>query len=57
MIGRDSELRRLARLAAAGDGRVALIAGEPGIGETRVVQELLAALPAGADVPWSCRVS
>jgi DNA-binding CsgD family transcriptional regulator len=50
MIGRDSELRRLAQLAAAGDAEVALIAGEPGIGKTRLVQELLATLPAGANV-------
>ncbi|HEX2771630.1 MAG TPA: AAA family ATPase, partial [Micromonosporaceae bacterium] len=50
MIGRDSELRRLAQLAAVGDAQVALIAGEPGIGKTRLVQELLATLPAGANV-------
>lgn len=50
MIGRDSELRRLAQLAATGDAQVALIAGEPGIGKTRLVQELLATLPAGANV-------
>jgi DNA-binding CsgD family transcriptional regulator len=50
MIGRDSELRRLAQLAVAGDAEVALIAGEPGIGKTRLVRELLATLPAGANV-------
>jgi DNA-binding CsgD family transcriptional regulator/tetratricopeptide (TPR) repeat protein len=46
MIGRDSELRRLARLAAAHEPTVALIAGEPGIGKTRLVQELLTTVPA-----------
>ncbi|GAA3347293.1 helix-turn-helix transcriptional regulator [Amorphoplanes nipponensis] len=46
MIGRDGELRRLARLAAAREPAVALIAGEPGIGKTRLVHELLATLPA-----------
>lgn len=46
MIGRESELRRLARLASAHEPAVALIAGEPGIGKTRLVHELLAGLPA-----------
>ncbi|MDI6102125.1 AAA family ATPase [Actinoplanes sp. NEAU-A12] len=46
MIGRDSELRRLARLAAAREPAVAIIAGEPGIGKTRLVHELLATLSA-----------
>jgi predicted ATPase len=50
MIGRDSELRRLARLAAAREPAVALIAGEPGIGKTRLVHELLATVPAGTVV-------
>jgi DNA-binding CsgD family transcriptional regulator len=45
MIGRESELRRLARLASSPDPAVALIAGEPGIGKTRLVQELLTTLP------------
>ncbi|AGZ45091.1 putative LuxR-family transcriptional regulator [Actinoplanes friuliensis DSM 7358] len=45
MIGRESELRRLARLAAAREPAVALIAGEPGIGKTRLVHELMAVLP------------
>ncbi|MET8150184.1 ATP-binding protein [Actinoplanes sp. NPDC049668] len=47
MIGRDGELRRLARLASAPEPAVAIIAGEPGIGKTRLVRELLAAVPAG----------
>ena len=46
MIGRDGELRRLARLASAREPAVALIAGEPGIGKTRLVHELLATVPA-----------
>ncbi|MBG0563726.1 AAA family ATPase [Actinoplanes sp. NEAU-A11] len=50
MIGRDSELRRLARLASAREPAVAIIAGEPGIGKTRLVHELLATVPAGTVV-------
>ncbi len=46
MIGRESELRRLARLASAREPAVAIIAGEPGIGKTRLVRELLATVPA-----------
>jgi DNA-binding CsgD family transcriptional regulator len=46
MIGRESELRRLARLASAREPAVALIAGEPGIGKTRLVHELLTTVPA-----------
>jgi DNA-binding CsgD family transcriptional regulator len=45
MIGRESELNRLARAAAAHQPAVALIAGEPGIGKTRLVHELLGTLP------------
>ncbi len=50
MIGRESELRRLARLASAREPAVAIIAGEPGIGKTRLVQELLATVPAQTTV-------
>ncbi|MEU4241825.1 AAA family ATPase [Actinoplanes sp. NPDC026619] len=50
MIGRESELRRLAQLASARQPSVALIAGEPGIGKTRLVHELLATVPAGTVV-------
>ncbi len=46
MIGRESELRRLARLASSRQPAVAVVAGEPGIGKTRLVDELLATLPA-----------
>ena len=45
MIGRERELRRLAQLASARSPAVAVIAGEPGVGKTRLVQELLDALP------------
>src|SRR5207249_9492343 len=42
-VGRDEELERLLRLwkeAVAGERRVALLAGEPGIGKTRLAVEL-----------------
>jgi DNA-binding CsgD family transcriptional regulator len=46
MIGRESELRQLARLASSREPAVALVAGEPGIGKTRLVHELLARVSA-----------
>jgi class 3 adenylate cyclase len=42
-VGRDAELERLQQLwkeAAAGERRVALVAGEPGVGKTRLAAEL-----------------
>jgi class 3 adenylate cyclase/tetratricopeptide (TPR) repeat protein len=42
-VGRDGELERLGQLwkeAAAGERRVALLAGEPGVGKTRLAAEL-----------------
>jgi class 3 adenylate cyclase len=42
-VGRDAELDRLGQLwkeAAAGERRVVLLAGEPGVGKTRLVAEL-----------------
>ena len=42
-VGRDDELERLGQLwkeAAAGELRVALLAGEPGVGKTRLAAEL-----------------
>jgi len=42
-VGRDGELERLGQLwkeAAAGELRVALLAGEPGVGKTRLAAEL-----------------
>jgi DNA-binding CsgD family transcriptional regulator len=45
MVGRAAELERLTRLVASGDGPdVALVGGEPGVGKTRLVQELVARL-------------
>ncbi|MQA81739.1 MAG: AAA family ATPase [Streptosporangiales bacterium] len=46
MIGRDRELRRLRRLVRSAEPQVAIVAGEPGIGKTRLITELLAGLPA-----------
>jgi predicted ATPase len=45
MIGRDHELRQLTRLVATPRAHVAIVAGEAGIGKTRLIQELLATLP------------
>ena len=45
MVGREAELRELRALAASGRGEIAMIAGEPGIGKTRLVQELVAGVP------------
>jgi AAA ATPase domain len=42
-VGRDHELRALDALleaALAGEGNVALVSGEPGVGKTRLVEEL-----------------
>lgn len=64
LVGRTEELQRLRwhwRRAAAGDGRVAIVSGPPGIGKTRLAAELageVAAaglrvhyLPAGRPIP------
>jgi DNA-binding CsgD family transcriptional regulator len=45
MVGRDRELKILTKLAASDQPRVALIAGEPGIGKTRLINALLTTLP------------
>ncbi|MCU1676589.1 MAG: putative LuxR-family transcriptional regulator [Frankiales bacterium] len=45
MVGRDAELRRLAGLAGEPHPHVALLAGEAGIGKTRMLTELVHALP------------
>jgi DNA-binding CsgD family transcriptional regulator len=50
MIGRDHELRQLTRLVATSRPHVAIVAGEAGIGKTRLIQELLATLPPEAVV-------
>jgi class 3 adenylate cyclase len=49
-VGRHAELEQLTALwkqAAEGDRRVALVSGEPGIGKTRLVQELALRATAG----------
>jgi DNA-binding CsgD family transcriptional regulator len=46
MVGRDDELRRLALLVDRPEPSVAILAGEPGIGKSRLLQELIAAQPA-----------
>jgi DNA-binding CsgD family transcriptional regulator len=48
MIGRDRELHALVRLATTRQPHAAMISGEPGVGKTRLIQELLSAL--GDDV-------
>ena len=56
MVGRDSELSRLEeafRIVAAGQGRVACVLGEPGIGKSRLLAELRAATEAsGPATRW-----
>ena len=44
MVGRGRELRELTQLAASDHSQVAVVAGEPGVGKTRLIQELLATL-------------
>ncbi|MGH8992147.1 MAG: adenylate/guanylate cyclase domain-containing protein, partial [Acidimicrobiia bacterium] len=55
-VGRESELTRLRQRwteAAAGRGGLALVAGEPGIGKTRLVEELAErAAGDGGEVLW-----
>ncbi|MGH3385339.1 MAG: helix-turn-helix transcriptional regulator [Nocardioidaceae bacterium] len=41
MVGRESELRQLTQLASSVHPQVAIVAGEPGIGKTRLTQALL----------------
>ena len=56
-VGREGELDALvavAGAAAAGQGRVAVVSGEPGIGKTRLVEEMVArARAAGTVVAWA----
>ncbi len=59
LVGRNDELftlRRCWKHARADGGRVVLIAGEPGIGKTRLVHELTEELAAeaGAQVTFNC---
>jgi adenylate cyclase len=54
-IGRDGELERLADLShrlASGQGGIAVVLGEAGLGKTRLVHEWLTRLPAGRTVIW-----
>lgn len=56
-MGRQEELAELTErlnAAAAGDGSIVLLAGEPGIGKTRLAEELaaLAAAPPHRARPW-----
>jgi DNA-binding CsgD family transcriptional regulator len=44
MIGRDHELRQLTRLVVARRPAVAIVGGEPGIGKTRLIQEVRSTL-------------
>ncbi len=48
MVGRDRELNALVQLATSHRSQVALVAGEPGLGKTRLIQEFLVAV--GPDV-------
>jgi DNA-binding CsgD family transcriptional regulator len=50
MVGRDDELNRLRELVRGPRSQVAVVAGEPGVGKSRLVQELLASLPADTTV-------
>src|SRR5437764_10500608 len=53
MVGRRAELRRLAGLlptAGESEPEVALVAGEAGVGKTRLTAELIASLPDGTVV-------
>src|SRR5688572_20863736 len=56
LVGRKAELDELIsafEAAAAGNGSVCLVSGEPGIGKTRLAPELSArAKPRGAEVHW-----
>ena len=38
LVGRDAEVEQL--LAAIGPGRVVVVEGEPGVGKTRLVEEV-----------------
>jgi len=50
MIGRDHELHRLMQLVSSSRPQVAIIAGEAGIGKTRLIAELVAGMPEGTVV-------
>jgi DNA-binding CsgD family transcriptional regulator len=51
MVGRGAELRLLSGLSRLGpDPAVALVGGEAGVGKSRLIRELVSALPAGTAV-------
>jgi DNA-binding CsgD family transcriptional regulator len=50
MVGRAPELGRLARLLGTGQPAIALVGGEAGVGKTRLLQEVVARVPAGTCV-------
>lgn len=57
LVGRDRELRTLAeawRAARAGAGSVATVCGDPGIGKTRLVTELVDRVRAGGGRAATC---
>lgn len=54
-VGRDAELEHLlagVRLAGEGRGRVLLISGEPGIGKSRLADEVARSAPTGVQMAW-----
>ncbi|HSJ28797.1 MAG TPA: AAA family ATPase, partial [Acidimicrobiia bacterium] len=56
MVGRDQELEKLRELvtaAAVGTGRVAAILGEPGVGKSRLIEELGTSMPAPGTGLWA----
>ncbi len=56
MVGRSTELNELERLvgfSAAGTGRIAAVMGEPGVGKTRLVEELEPRLAKRPDARWA----
>jgi len=57
MVGRSSELQTLQELygiARAGRGRLAILIGEPGIGKSRLLAELRAAVPEATWIEGKC---
>lgn len=56
MVGRDAQLAALVRLcdaAEAGTGRVVAVLGEPGVGKSRLVEELASIVAERAGAVWA----
>ena len=56
LVGREEELDLLARRwerARQGDGQLALIVGEPGLGKSRLIEEFHARLGETPHLPWT----